>query len=96
MAIDKGRTVARSKAEARMIKAKLYRGPECKTHPGNFTRYTSNGACILCASLAEPKGKSRGYIAKKRDTLAFKHPVSPWPITAENMHLCPDLSFKRA
>lgn len=89
------KVTAKNKAEARRLKARTYYGPECKIHGGNFTRYTSNGACVLCASLTDPKGKSRGYVAKKRDTLAFNHPVSPWPITAENMHLCPDLSFKR-
>ncbi|AZF88749.1 hypothetical protein sortregn_29 [Escherichia phage sortregn] len=97
MAMDKDRRVGRTKAEAQLLKLKLYKGPECKVHGGNFTRYTSNGACVLCRKLEADttKGKSRGYIAKKRDTLAFNHPVSPWPITAENMHLCPDLSFKR-
>lgn len=95
MAIDKDRTVARNKNEARLLKTRLYIGPECKIHGGNFTRYTSNGACVLCASLTHPKGKSAGYVAKKRDALAFNHPVSPWPINKDNMDRCPDLSFKR-
>lgn len=94
MAIDKWRTIARSKNEARLLKTKLYYGPECKIHPGNFTRYTSNGACNKCASLNHSKGKVAGYVAKRKDVEAFNHPVSPWPISASNMHLCPDLSPK--
>lgn len=88
--------VGKNKGEAQLLKLKLYQGAECNVHAGNFTRYTSNGACVLCRKLdSATKGKSRGYVAKKRDTLAFNHPVSPWPIDATNFDRCPDLSFKR-
>lgn len=78
-------------------KDKTYHGGECKVHKGNFTRYTSNGSCVLCVKYeADGRGgKVRGYIAKKKDSLAFRHPVSPWPITASNMDQCPDLSPRR-
>ncbi|QBZ71614.1 hypothetical protein HOV35_gp49 [Escherichia phage Sortsne] len=90
----KERSVARSRAEALLLKRKTYHGGECKEHPGNFTRYTTNGSCVICAAYSSQRGggKVRGYIAKKADSLAYRHPVSPWPITPENMHLCPDLS----
>lgn len=89
------RPIAHSKAEARLLKLKTYHGPECDQHPGNFTRYTSNGSCVICMRYGEQTGRTgkiRGYVAKRSDKLAYRHPVSPWPITAENMHLCPDLS----
>lgn len=88
------RITPKSMAEALLRKCKTYHGGECKEHPGNFTRYTTNGSCVLCAAYSSQRsgGKVRGYIAKKADGKAFNHPVSPWPITPANMHLCPDLS----
>lgn len=91
------RIVPKSRAEALLRKIKTYHGGECLVHKGNFTRYASNGSCVLCACYNDTAkgGKVKGYIAKRADSLAFRHPVSPWPITAANMHLCPDLSPRR-
>lgn len=27
-----------------------YKGVECPNHPGSFTRYRSNGTCIICCT----------------------------------------------
>ena len=91
----KERPVAFSRAQAIAMKVHTYQGIECKAHRGNFTRFTSNGTCVICAKF-EDTGKRTGYIAKRADKLAYAHPVSPWPITAANMHLCPDLSPGRS
>lgn len=83
-----------TRSEAIALKVKYYHGTECQAHKAHFIRYTSNGACTLCAGCTGARigSKVKGYIAKRADTLAFRHPVSPWPITRDNMHLCPDLS----
>lgn len=94
-ATTKEKPIARSRAQAIALRVKTYQGIECKAHRGNFTRYTSNGACVICAKF-EDTGKRTGYVAKRSDALAFNHPVSPWPITAENMARCPDLSPGRS
>lgn len=93
---DKPKGVAaKSRAEARIRKLKTYEGGECKVHKGCFTRRTSNGACLICLTeWADKSTKVRGYVAKRTDKLAFRHPVSPWPINADNLSRCPNLSPK--
>lgn len=84
-----------SRSEALILKVKYYHGSECPSHRRHFIRYTSNGGCTLCNSFKNNPRSISGYIAKRSDPLAFRHPVSPWPITPANMHLCPDLSTGR-
>jgi len=96
--LDTGETVLpTSRSEALIHKVKYYHGSECPAHRLHFIRYTETGYCTLCESGSRQKrsGRVKGYIAKRADALAFRHPVSPWPITASNMHLCPDLSTGR-
>lgn len=95
--IDQGEIVLpTSRSQAVLLRVKYYHGAECAAHKGHFIRYTCNGSCTLCSNYQRGQKRISGYIAKRTDTLAFRHPVSPWPITAENMHLCPDLSPGRS